>query len=162
MKPLAAIAAAIAALLFSRQSSAASAAPSSSSTRLLRLNNPLGIRKTPQEWLGEVESSDPDYEAFGSAEDGIRAGARLLRNYWRLHSLNTVRGIITRWAPPSENPTDAYIRNVSTWTGFAPDQRLDMESDEVIAELVAAIIRQENGFQPFTREMIRAQVARAF
>lgn len=132
------------------------------STRLLRLNNPMGIRKTAQQWLGEVESSDPDYEAFGSAEDGIRAGARLLRNYWRLHSLNTVRGIITRWAPPTENPTEAYIRNVSTWTGFAPDQRLDMESDDVIADLAAAIIRQENGMQPFTQEMIRAQVARAF
>lgn len=159
-KLFAALAAAVGLGMVSQGAAAAPAAPSS--PRGIRNNNPLNIRRTSTQWLGEVPGADADYETFGSPEDGIRAGALLLRNYWRLHGLNTVRGIVTRWSPPHENPTSSAIQNVARFAGFGVDERLNMDDQDTIVDLVKAIIRQENGQQPYSDAMIRRNVARAF
>ena len=38
--------------------------------------------------------------------------------------INTLRDLITSWAPPSQNDTAAYIASVSNQTGFDPDAPL--------------------------------------
>jgi len=53
-----------------------------------------------------------------------------------------VNDIVSRWAPPSENNTEQYIRNVCLWTGFGGRQHLT-ESDWPL--LVKAMARQECG-----------------
>ncbi|MEO0248088.1 MAG: hypothetical protein ABIN58_00825 [candidate division WOR-3 bacterium] len=43
----------------------------------------------------------------------------------------TLTEFLTKYAPPSENQTGVYIRNVSAWTGIDPNARLsDVVSDE--------------------------------
>src|SRR3569832_2780970 len=82
-------------------------------TRGLRNNNPGNIRKTATDWRGEVVGSDSAFETFATPEAGIRALAVLLRNYQRKYGLRTVRAIITRYAPPSENNTESYVSAVA-------------------------------------------------
>ena len=48
----------------------------------------------------------------------------LCRTYYGKYKLRTIRDIVTRWAPPKENNTEAYIRHVSDYTGIGPDKVL--------------------------------------
>ena len=52
---------------------------------------------------------------------GYRAMFTLLHSYERRYGLNTIRSMLTRYAPPTENFTDGYIRFVSVRTGIAAD-----------------------------------------
>ncbi len=88
-----------------------------------RNNNPLNIRKVAgQHWRGEAlpqrGSGEGAFCCFESMAYGIRAAFCLLRTYRNKYKANCICDIITRWAPPSENDTPAYIRNVCKLTGF--------------------------------------------
>ena len=91
--------------------------------------NPGNIRQSKVRYKGEVQPSrDPAFKQFESLAWGYRAVFVLLHTYRVRHGLRTVRGMISRWAPPVENHTEAYIRAVAADTGIA-----------------AAISRVENG-----------------
>ncbi|PXB76000.1 structural protein, partial [Pseudomonas aeruginosa] len=64
------------------------------------------------------------------------------------HALRTIRQIISRWAPPSENNTESYIRQVAARVGVAPDARIDVYDYRTMRTLVEAIVRHENGPGP--------------
>lgn len=117
--------------------------------RGIRNNNPGNVRYdgvTP--WRGMVGVDNAGFIVFERPEYGIRAMARILTNYSQVHGLNTVAGIINRWAPSSENDTGAYVEHVARVLGVAPDQTIDVQAR--MAELIAVIIRHENGEQPYT------------
>ena len=122
--------------------------------RGIKNNNPGNIRRTGINWRGEVpdaEKTDPEFEQFIAPEWGIRAIVREIRSNLR-RGEDTIREIITEWAPPSENPTARYIANVAERTGLNPDQAIDDARD--MPGLVGAIILQENGTNPYTADMI--------
>jgi hypothetical protein len=131
--------------------------------RGIRLNNPGNIKESPgdkTQWQGErATDDDPVFEEFVSPEAGIRALARILLGYQRRYGLNTVAGIINRWAPGCENDTGSYIAHVAARLGVAPDQAIDLTKADTMAGLVEAIIRHENGQQPYAREVILAGIA---
>ncbi|MDO8608137.1 MAG: structural protein [Phaeospirillum sp.] len=131
--------------------------------RGIRLNNPGNIKESPgdkTQWQGErATDDDPVFEEFVSPEAGIRALARILLGYQRRYGLNTVTGIITRWAPGCENDTGSYITHVASHLGVTPGQTIDVTNPEVMTDLVEAIIRHENGLQPYAREVILAGIA---
>jgi hypothetical protein len=52
--------------------------------------------------------------------------ARTLITYQDKHGLRSIRQIISRWAPPVENNTNAYVRAVAADTGLDADQPLDL------------------------------------
>ena len=106
--------------------------------------NPLNIRRVAgTTWKGQrAEQTDKGFVQFESFEWGLRAAFVLLRTYSRKYKLNCVRDIVSRWAPPSENHTERYIRNVCLWTGFGALQRL---TEEDWPKLVQAMARQEIG-----------------
>lgn len=127
----------------------------------VRNNNPGNIRSsTAQKWRGEI-GSNRGFVVFDTAINGIRALALLLGNYERKYGLNTVRAIITRWAPPSENNTAAYIAAVCTSMSVAPDAPLDLGNFAELCDLVHAIIRHENGMDPYPDPTIRSGVMEA-
>jgi len=133
-----------------------------SKTRGIRNNNPGNIRRTSDRWKGlRPVQTDPEFFQFSSPVYGIRAVARLVRNYCRKYGLCTIREIITRYAPASENDTESYIRSVSESMGVDPDVPLNLAYDEETANLVSAIIRHENGIVPYSAETIREGVALA-
>lgn len=104
------------------------------------------------DWIGLVpvaQRTDTLFCQFISPEYGIRAMVIILRNYQSKYGLNTVSGIINRWAPPNENDTQAYISSVAQATGVAPDQRIDTHDSRFMMKLLQAIIQHENGVQPY-------------
>ncbi len=96
-----------------------------------RNNNPLNIRKVPgTHWKGEILPSiqggdgGGSFVRFESMEWGIRAALCILATYKRKYNAICIEDIITRWAPPSENDTQSYIKNVCRLTGFGGKERL--------------------------------------
>lgn len=130
-------------------------------TRGERNNNPGNIVKTDIQWLGEDDHGmDTHFETFVSADRGIRALAKLLRNYGRANR-NTVRTIIHTYAPPVENDTDAYVTAVAKEVGVNPDTLLTLTDAGLLVKLCVAIIRHENGRVNYSLEYISEAVATA-
>lgn len=129
--------------------------------RGVRLCNPGNIRHSKTLWQGEADlQPDPDFVAFKAPEWGLRAVAKILLTYQR-NGLNTVRKIISRWAPPNENDTEAYVRDVSKRVGVNPDEPIDLTNAHLMCAIVKAVVRHENGQQPYADEVVTKAVALA-
>ena len=117
--------------------------------RGIRNHNPLNIRRSKDQWKGLAEvQTDAQFCQFKQLEYGWRAAFKLLtRTYYHQYRLYTIRGIVSRWAPPSENNTKAYIEAVSRLTGIGPDEPLGIPSMQPARWmlLAAAMAIQENG-----------------
>jgi len=113
--------------------------------RGIRNMNPGNIKITSIPWQGKIsldDNTDGVFEQFESMYYGIRASLKLLTNYMDAYGLRTIRKIINRWAPPSENDTGEYVEFVSSYTGMGPDQLL---SKNDIPTISRAMFRVENG-----------------
>ena len=88
--------------------------------------NPLNIRRVAgTTWEGQrAEQTDNAFVQFRTIEFGLRAAFVLLHTYATKYHANCIRDIISRWAPPSENDTRAYIRSVCALTGFGGREKL--------------------------------------
>jgi hypothetical protein len=125
--------------------------------RGIRNHNPGNIRRSGDPWQGLAkDQNDAAFFQFSEAKWGIRALARVLISYQDKHGLRTVRGIISRWAPPVENKTSNYIDHVAHRLGVGVDDALDVHDYSVLRGLVEAIIAHENGQQPYTSAQIDA------
>ena len=119
--------------------------------RGLRNKNPLNIRRTGKDqWQGlRAQQQDAAFCQFETLEYGWRAAFYLLtRTYYHRYRAYTIRGIISRWAPPQDhNNTEAYIKNVSRLTGIDPDEPIGIPSEKPARWLMvgAAMAIQENG-----------------
>lgn len=125
--------------------------------RGVRNRNPGNIRKSSEPWRGllpEAEQTDPAFFRFQSAEWGIRALAIILRTYQVKHGLKTIAAIIHRWAPPVENDTGAYAAAVAKAVGYDPDEPIRLDDVDTMRGVVLAIIRHENGQQPYSMDVI--------
>lgn len=118
--------------------------------RGIRNNNPLNIRKG-NNWKGERQhQSDPSFEEFESLQMGLRAGFIILRNYQRTSlapkmRANTIRKIINRWAPTSENNTLKYIETVAKRSGLNPDELIAYKDKPRMLAVVEAMCFVECG-----------------
>ena len=94
--------------------------------RGIRNNNPLNIRRSGDKWQGlKTLQEDKEFFQFETIEWGWRAAFVILcKTYYGKYKLRTIRDIVSRWAPPKENNTEAYIRHVSDYTGIGPDRDL--------------------------------------
>jgi hypothetical protein len=118
-------------------------------TRGERNNNPGNMRHSVPAiaWQGlSTVQSDPDFLQFNDVLHGIRAMHINLLTYFNSYGLNTITGIVNRWAPPKDhNATAAYIVNVSNHMGVAPSAPIDLTDLTTATSLVDAMIQQENG-----------------
>lgn len=103
----------------------------SSLPRGLRNNNPLNIRLSATRWNGMCDvQDDKQFCQFKSMRWGWRAAFLLLYSYYTKHGLKTIRGIISRWAPPADNNnTEAYIKRVADYMLVEPDKQLPSPQD---------------------------------
>lgn len=117
--------------------------------------NPGNIRRSRVHYLGEVQPSrDAEFKQFATMSYGYRAMFVLLDSYARRYALHTIDSMLNRYAPPSENFTEGYIRFVSQRSGIAPDERLDTRSERDMIPIVAAMSEIENGVKPRMDEII--------
>lgn len=132
-------------------------------TRGQRNKNPLNIRRGQDNWLGQDKNPtqrDPEFYQFKTASYGYRAGAKILRTYQRKYGLTTLAGLISRWAPQSENNTRGYIARVAkelslrTYKEITGATQLDLLSDtNLLKNLIIAMHIVENGKAPTDYEM---------
>lgn len=125
--------------------------------RGIRNNNPGNIRKSSEPWRGLADAKyqiDPAFFTFETPEWGIRALAVILRTYQTKHGLKTIKSIIGRWAPPVENDTGAYAAAVAKAVGVEVDEPIRLDDTDMMRGVVLAIIRHENGKQPYSMDVI--------
>lgn len=83
-------------------------------------NNPLNIRYNPlNQWKG-YKGRYKGFVKFLSLGYGFRAAFVLLLNY-RKKGIVCVRDVIYRWAPSSENDSDAYVSFVCKRCCITPE-----------------------------------------
>ena len=124
-------------------------------TRGFRNNNPGNIDKGVG-YVGEkAVSTDSRFAQFDSVDYGIRAIGKLLGAY-RKKGFNTITKVINRYAPSTENNTEAYISAVEKAVKVKRDGVL---TDAMIPAFVASIIAHENGFNPFSTAFIERCLA---
>lgn len=113
----------------------------------VRNHNPLNIRYvSTNKWLG-LSKTTPSVKGFchfDCMDYGLRAAIILLLNYIRKRGCTTPRQIITRWAPPTENNTELYIKCVCGRADIHPDRPVPTEGS-AFNRLVIAMARQESG-----------------
>ena len=113
--------------------------------RGIRNNNPLNIR-VGNNWKGEVsQPTDHTFEQFTEMKWGVRAAFIVLRNYIVRHKQNTVRKIISRWAPNNENDTRRYIATVCQRAALQPDDTIRYDDAALMVRLFQAMCFVENG-----------------
>ena len=99
------------------------------------VNNPGNLRPM---------GASTGFQKFATPEEGISAADKNLKAYGE-KGINTLRGVISRWAPPSENDTNTYIDTVAKRIGLDPDQKIDL-SDPVQRHVISgAMFTVEKG-----------------
>lgn len=125
--------------------------------RGIRNHNPGNIR-WGDSWQGlvpESQRTDKSFCQFTAPEYGIRAMVKILLKYQSKYHLETIADIINRWAPPSENQTHIYATHVADQLDTTPWAPINLFNNATMRALVKAIIRHENGQQPYSDEVIR-------
>ncbi|HCB0227176.1 TPA: hypothetical protein MYK72_002023 [Klebsiella variicola subsp. variicola] len=145
----------------SRRAVAGGGEASADGPRGVRNNNPGNLEASSSNpWIGQT-GSDGRFAKFETPEHGIRALGRNLISYQR-QGIDTVGEIINRWAPPSDNnDTAAYIKAVCAQLGVTANQPLDASNPDTLQALCAAIIKHENGTQPYSSDQLSTGVSAA-
>jgi hypothetical protein len=128
--------------------------------RGIRNNNPGNLNYVGQQGA-TLERPGGRFARFESAFDGLRALGRQLLRYFDGKTtgrrLQSVRDIISTWAPASDNNnTAAYIAQIARHLNVAPDAALNLRDPETLSRLMNGIIRHENGANPYQRELVAA------
>ncbi|PXV60883.1 hypothetical protein SAMN04487785_11323 [Dyella jiangningensis] len=113
----------------------------------IRQNNPGNLRTGPGGSFG----------SYATPQDGLNALSNQLGLYFNGQSaaagkkrLETVREIISTYAPKNENDTGAYVADVSGRLGVSPDAQLHLNDVAERAKLMQAIVLHENGRNPYS------------
>lgn len=115
-------------------------------SRGMRNNNPLNI-ELGDSWQGlRREQTDGRFCQFTSLEYGYRAAFIIIRNYLRKRPpVDTVKAIVERWAPSSENNTTAYLDYVCKRGYLQPYDRIKWDKKNDVCRLVWAMAQYETG-----------------
>jgi hypothetical protein len=107
------------------------------------INNPGNIEySSANNWVGQTGQHN-GYVVFDTLANGVRAMGILLGNYYAAGA-TTITAIISRWAPPANNNTPAYIAAVAAQMGDDANEPLSWPQDEV--PMIQAIAMHENGY----------------
>lgn len=115
----------------------------SGNTRAERNNNPgnLEFRGQPG---AEREEGEGRFAKFQSASDGVAALVRQLQRYGS-RGLDSIKKIVEKYAPASENDTQAYIAALTKRLGVSENQILDLNNADTLSGLVKGISKHESG-----------------
>ena len=114
--------------------------------RGIRNNNPLNIRHSSDRWEGaRAEQTDRSFVQFTTMAYGYRAAWKVLESYWKHFKEQrehfTVGNIIRRWAPPSENDTETYIRTILMLTGLGGKELLPRPHAGIALDKLAKLLK---------------------
>jgi hypothetical protein len=120
--------------------------------RNVRDANPGNIDQSNTKWQGlmpydqqsPIQRAETRFAVFVSPRFGFRALCATLRTYIVEDDCRTIEEIVSRWAPPVENNTAAYIQCVQLDTGFSKTAVL-VPDGPTLYKLAHAITTQETG-----------------
>ena len=116
--------------------------PASGAPRGIRNNNPGNIRYGDfARGAGATGADSGGFAVFADMESGVAATLKLLQSY-ASRGFNTIRKIISRWAPSNENDTQAYIAAVAKQLGVSADSVLNGDQ---LGGVASSIFQHENG-----------------
>ena len=122
--------------------------PSGAGTIAMRHNNPGNLRAAPT-----AVGVSRGFAVFSSALEGFVAMGGLLQRY-ASRGIDTVASIISKWAPPSENNTGAYIAQIARALGVDPNTHLNLRDPGVLSQIMAAIAHVESGKDPWSKDLM--------
>ncbi len=131
-------------------------------TREENLQNPLGLVHSKDKWVGMSEDQpDPKFVKFlppqGNLHFGLRAGARNFRSYQR-EGITTLSVLAAKMAPASDgNDPIEYAQFLADQCQWHPD--MPVVFDNIMPQLVKAVVIRENGRCIYPDAMIAASVA---
>ncbi len=115
---------------------------------------PVGAAATPavtpsgvnQFNVGNVRpvGSSTGFQQPSSYQEGLQIMDKNLEAYGK-KGINTLAGVMNRWAPPSENDTPALIAAAAKRLGIKPDQPIDLSNPVQRQAIGTAIMLQEKG-----------------
>ena len=118
--------------------------PQQSSIIGQRINNPFNIRQANQGFVGE-SGEESGFVSFDDPMYGVRAADRVLSTYGRDYGINSIRGLLNRYAPPEDdNDTESYISYVSNKLGVDPDAEIDLSNPEIRSQVLSPIAMFES------------------
>lgn len=122
-----------------------------------RNNNPLNIRISNNNWLGEIKpSQDGSFCQFKSMLYGFRSAMVCIRTYIRKYNCTTLEQIINRWAPWTDgnNPVRYAEHIMKRWPETFPNKEvtIDYTNKEQMTKLVFAMAIVENGSEPLMND----------
>jgi hypothetical protein len=126
--------------------------------RGIRNNNPLNLKTRG------TKGQDGPFAVYNTPEEGVAAADRNLQAYHTKHGINTVAGVVNRWAPPNAdgNHTAAYTAHVAGKLGVDPNAPLDMVNPETRRALIGAMGEFENGVPMAAPSTARARPCPAY
>lgn len=103
---------------------------------------PIGIRNNNPGNLmpGGSNAQYPDMQT------GLTKLDANLQSYGK-QGINTLSGVISKWAPPNENDTASYIKDAATRLGIDPNQPIDLANPLQRQAISTVIALHENGPQ---------------
>lgn len=116
-----------------------------------RFNNPVNLR-----WAEGYETSNTKsgkFAVFPSLDEGVLAATKQLQIYAQ-RGTNTVRDIVSKWAPSNENNTEEYIRHVVRSTKFNENEKLNLNDPYVLAKLISAMASKEGAGSRVTEDRV--------
>jgi hypothetical protein len=130
-----------------------SGATGSGQSRGIRNNNPGNIEYGDFARRMGATGSDGRFAIFPTMQAGVAAMLALIKGY-KQKGIDTISGIISKYAPPGENNDAAYIADVVKQTGIGANQHL---TDSQYASVQQAMARHESGYRGMVGAGVNAQ-----
>ena len=127
-------------------------------TRAERNFNPGNLNFAGQAGATLEPGANGRFARFSSEEEGIAALVRQLRLYQQ-RGIDTLEEIVKKYAPPSENNTQAYIASMARWTGLSAGEKLDMNDPDTVRKLIQGISRKEGRYTPLSEGQIMTGIS---
>lgn len=97
--------------------------------------------------VGNLKDTQGNWRRFPTLQAGIAASAGQLLRYstgaFKGGRKRTLREIVATYAA-GDPEVPRYIQQASKWTGFDPDQELDLRDQDTLKRVTAAVLRKEN------------------
>lgn len=86
-----------------------------------------------------------EFRQFATPQEGMQAADANLQAYGTKHGIDTIQGVINRWAPASDkNDPQKYAATVSKAVGIAPDAKIDLSDPKLRGKILNAMFDVES------------------
>lgn len=109
-------------------------------TLAFKNKNPLNVKCKGFTWKGQIDIDQFGHAIFSTWEYGVRAASYVLKNYYKQHKIDTLEGIVTRFA---RGNTKEYVEFLCKRMNLKRDEKFNVVNR--MSELLKYMARWESG-----------------